>query len=93
VKLAIERGDTAPSYAATDAPPQQHDEAEAPQAEKPPAKKAAAKKAAPRKRAPAKKAATSAHDAPLETSESDKATATEPGDDAPTEDDTKDGLW
>jgi NADH-quinone oxidoreductase subunit E len=93
VKLAIERGDTAPSYAATDAPPQQHDEAEAPQAEKPPAKKAPAKKAAPRKRAPAKKTTTSAHDAPLETSESDKATATEPGDDAPTEDDTKDGLW
>ena len=94
VKLAIERGDTAPSYAATDAPPEQDED------KAPPVKKAAAKKAAPRKRAPAKKQAapqqdqSSAHDAPLETAESDEATKTEPGDDAPSNaDDSKDGLW
>lgn len=89
VKLAIERGDTAPSYAATDQPE--------PAAEQP----------APRKRAPRKAAASnteaaaerstgqgpSQSDAPLQTSESDQATSTEPGDDAPTDDETKDGLW
>ena len=89
VKLAIQRGDTAPSYAATDQPE--------PADEKP----------APRKRAPRKKTGGSAEetaersagqgpsqsDAPLQTAESDKATSTEPGDDAPTDDDTKDGLW
>ncbi len=93
VKLAIERGDTAPSYAAADAPSQQ-DEAEAP---------AAPKKRAPRKRAPAKKQAaaqqetqedqSSAHDAPLQTAESDEATSAEPGDDASTANESKDGLW
>jgi NADH-quinone oxidoreductase subunit E len=89
VKLAIERGDTAPSYAATDAPPQQDEAEQAP----------APKKRAPRKRAPAKKQAapqqdqSSAHDAPLETAESDEATKTEPGDDASTTDESKDGLW
>jgi NADH-quinone oxidoreductase subunit E len=53
VKLAIERGDTAPSYAVDDKP-------------------ARAKKAAPRKAA-TKKQQPSSHDAPLKTSESDKA--------------------
>jgi NADH-quinone oxidoreductase subunit E len=95
VKLAIERGDTAPSYAATDAPAATVDHTEAPDETAP---DEAPKKRAPRKRAPAKKAAAkkqpatksedqgSAHDAPLQTAESDPATDTEPGDD-------KDGLW
>jgi NADH-quinone oxidoreductase subunit E len=83
VKLAIERGDTAPSYATTDAPPEEKTAEEAP------------KKRTPRKRTAARKQTAkseeqgSAHDAPLETAESDPATDTEPGDGTT----TKDGLW
>jgi NADH-quinone oxidoreductase subunit E len=58
VKLAIERGDTAPSYAVENQPAPAR---QAP-AKKPPAKKAATKKQQP-----------SSHDAPLKTSESDGA--------------------
>ena len=68
VKLAIERGDTAPSYAAADS-------------------------SGGRRRTSGTKQQTSANDAPLQTAESDPATTTEPGDDAPADDDTKDGLW
>jgi NADH-quinone oxidoreductase subunit E len=60
VKLAIERGDTAPSYAAGD-------------------QGRARPKTTGRRKQP-----TSAHDAPLSTAESDKATSAEPGDSAPT---------
>ncbi len=100
VKLAIERGDTAPSYAAADEPSRETPEETA---EQEPAKKAAPRKRAPRKSAAKKTEAAaersagqgpSQNDAPLQTSESDEATSTEPGDDAPTDsDDTKDGLW
>jgi NADH-quinone oxidoreductase subunit E len=75
VKLAIDRGDTAPSYATKDAPPAATKPADAA-----PAAPTERRKAAPRKSTPAvppvfdaKATAqpTSAHDAPLETSESD----------------------
>jgi NADH-quinone oxidoreductase subunit E len=59
VKLAIERGDTAPSYAAGD-------------------------EGRARPKTTGRKQPTSAHDAPLSTAESDKATSAEPGDSAPT---------
>src|SRR6476646_3955289 len=102
VKLAIERGDTAPSYAATADEPSR--EASEDKAQQEPAKKAAPRKRAPRKSAAKNTEAAaersagqgpSQSDAPLQTSESDEATSTEPGDDAPTnaDDDTKDGLW
>jgi NADH-quinone oxidoreductase subunit E len=58
VKLAIERGDTAPSYAVDSAP-------SSAQKQKEPAKKAPAKKAATKKQQP------SSHDAPLPTAKSD----------------------
>jgi NADH-quinone oxidoreductase subunit E len=70
VKLAIERGDTAPSYAAADG-----------------------SGGGRAKTSGTKKKQTSAHDAPLQTAESDPATTTEPGEDAPADNDTKDGLW
>jgi NADH-quinone oxidoreductase subunit E len=58
VKLAIERGDTAPSYAVDSSP-------SSAQKQKEPAKKAPAKKAASKKQQP------SSHDAPLPTAKSD----------------------
>jgi NADH-quinone oxidoreductase subunit E len=60
VKLAIRRGDSAPSYATSDV-------------------------SAPGSPASARREQPSAHDAPLATAESDRATETEPGDSAPTE--------
>jgi NADH-quinone oxidoreductase subunit E len=67
VKLAIERGDTAPSYAeSADRSSAKHAEATA---------------------SDAPGSGPSQSDAPLQTSESDEATSTEPGDD------TKGGLW
>jgi NADH-quinone oxidoreductase subunit E len=98
VKLALERGDTAPSYAAADQPAAS--EQAAPEDEKP-----ASRKRAPRKRAgqSAEAAADrtegqrpSQDDAPLSTVESDEATSAEPGDGPATntdDSDTKDGLW
>ena len=76
VKLAIQRGDTAPSYAASD------DRSSAEHAKH-------AESAAARTRG----SGPSQSDAPLQTAESDEATSTEPGDDAATDDETKDGLW
>ena len=69
VKLAIERGDTAPSYAVENQPA--------------PAKKAPAKKA-PAKKAPAQKQQSSAHDAPLKTAGSDPENPAKPaGEESP----------
>jgi NADH-quinone oxidoreductase subunit E len=78
VKLAIERGDTAPSYAVDSRPAARQAEP----ATKEPAKKAPAKKAAAKKstggRPAGSKQPTSEHDAPLQTSGSDESNPAKP---------------
>ncbi|MDT4917338.1 MAG: NADH-quinone oxidoreductase subunit [Pseudonocardiales bacterium] len=77
VKLAVERGDTAPSYAVDTTPKPAIQQTGEP-AKKATAKKAPAKKASGGARPAASRQPTSDHDAPLETAESDTANPAKP---------------
>jgi NADH-quinone oxidoreductase subunit E len=82
VKLAIERGDTAPSYAVDSQPTPQKQAAKKEPAKSEPAKKDSPRKAAAKKstggRSAASQQPTSEHDAPLQTSGSDESHPAKP---------------